>query len=90
MMGIAYFTDGHTEDVTMYRVYNNDIIEFWTPSGKYCYKSYYQHLGVYKPDFKSPVIHTYESKAFYRETTNLFGHVDWAPAAIIRIELCEK
>lgn len=92
MMGIAYFTDGHTEDITMYRIYDNDIVEFWTPSGKYCHRTYYQYLGVYKPALPSPVVHCYEyeAKSFYREVTTLFGRVDWAPASIIRIELCEK
>lgn len=46
MIGTAYFKDGHTEDILEATVKNlgfgSDSIEFFTESGRYFYRSWYE------------------------------------------------
>ena len=46
VVGIAYFKDGHTEEITYYKSLTNDGVIFHTSSGWYKYFEYIHELEI--------------------------------------------
>lgn len=98
MLGMVYFTDGHTEEITNYHKYSDDDIVFYTQTGKYCFESHIETKSVPKTKMRDGILqhraHSFRKSVVTVGSPSLIGYKvdfdeDWIVVNIDKIELYE-